>query len=78
MQGMIISGQVDFAAWNTSISNYPLYKKNESIGKYRTLLWHTDRGAEVKFIPNLTTKNSQLRALLNDIKFRQALSVCNR
>ena len=75
LQGMIISGQVDLSAWNTTLENYPLYKKNEVTGSYNTLLWKTDKGAEVKFIPNLNTKNKQLNKLFNDIRFRQALSL---
>jgi len=37
--GKIISGEVDFAGFNTSLRNYPMYKTYEEAGGYRTILW---------------------------------------
>ena len=75
LQGMIISGQVDLSAWNTSLDNYPLYKKNEQAGKYNTYLWKSDQGADVKFMFNLNVKDKNLHDIFNNIKFREAMSL---
>lgn len=75
IQGQIISGEVDFACWNTTLENYPLYKTNEEAGGYKTLLWQSDRGAEVMFMPNENIEEDHLRVLFQNPKFRQALSL---
>jgi peptide/nickel transport system substrate-binding protein len=75
MQGQIISGQVDFAAWDTQMANIPLYKKYEKVGKYKTLIWQTSNASELKFLFNLTIRNPQLRELFRNKKFREAMSL---
>lgn len=75
LQGQILSGQIDIEVWSTSLDNYPLYRQNEAAGGYRTLLWQSDRGAEVMYMLNLTVKDPVLREIFNDVRFRRALSV---
>ncbi|HJO92033.1 MAG TPA: ABC transporter substrate-binding protein [Victivallales bacterium] len=75
IQSKIISGQVDFAAWQTQITDYPVYKKYEKSGDYNTYLWKTDKGAEVKYDMNMNIKNKQLHKYFNNLKFRQAVSL---
>lgn len=75
IQGQILSGEVDLEVWSTSLDNYPLYRANETVGGYRTLLWQTDRGAEVMYMLNQNVKDLGLRELFNDVRFRRALSL---
>jgi len=75
IQGMILSGQVDVEVWATTLDNYPLYRQNETVGGYRTLLWQTDRGSEVMYMLNQNVQDLGLRALFTDVRFRRALSV---
>lgn len=75
IQGQVISGEVDVEVWTNSLENYTLYRENEDAGGYRTLLWTTDRGAEVNYMPNLTVQDEQLREIFRDVRFRRALSL---
>lgn len=75
IQGQVISGEVDIEVWTNSLENFTLYRENEEAGGYRTLLWTSDRGSEVNFLPNLTTQNETLRSVFQDARFRQALSL---
>jgi len=74
-QGKIISGQVDFNGFLTSTKNYPMYKKNEEKGGYRTVLWDSGKGSEVFFFFNLTHKDPVLRKIFRDARFRRAMSL---
>jgi peptide/nickel transport system substrate-binding protein len=75
IQQQAISGQIDLLAWTSQISNMPLYMKYKDVGNYNVYMWKTDRGTEVRFMPNLNTKKKQLHELFNNIKFRKALSL---
>ncbi len=75
IQGQIISGEVDIAVWNTTLENYPLYKENENSGEFRTMLWQSDRGSEVVYMPNQNTEDPVLRKIFQNPKFRRALSL---
>jgi len=71
----ILSGQVDFADFNTDLNNYPVYKDGEVKGGYRVLLWPTPYGSGVAFMPNLNHKDPVLRKIFQDRRFRIALSL---
>ena len=71
----IISGEVDCEADLTTLLQYPLYKQNAEAGGYRLLLSSTSNSADVAYFVNQTHKDPVLRKILNDKKFRQALSL---
>ena len=74
-QVKIMSGEADIAVWNTSVSNYPLYKENEKQGGYTV---HTIPGvmsSEVSLGINQNHQDPFLRETFQDIRFRRALSV---
>lgn len=75
IQGMIISGQLDFAARNTELPNYPLYRSGEQEGNYRTILWDTTFGTYLFYQFNLTDEDPVLREIFQDNRFRQAMSL---
>ena len=75
LNGKIISGEVDFAPYQTDIRNYPMFKKNEERGGYRTMLWEKGRGNEVIYFLALTHKDPVLREVFQDVRFRKALSL---
>lgn len=76
IQAQVISGEVDIEVWHTSLENYPLYRANEEDGNYRTLLWSSDKGSEVRLMPNQTyAEDLELREIFRDVRFRQALSL---
>ncbi|NLK09220.1 MAG: ABC transporter substrate-binding protein [Firmicutes bacterium] len=71
----IVAGEVDFAAFNTTLENYPLYKENEDNANIRVLLWPDVFGAELLIMLNLTHQNPVIREIFQDIRFRAALSL---
>ncbi len=75
ISGMIISGAVDFAAFENDIRNYPMYRNFEDEGNYRTILWSAGYASDVIINLNLSTNNMPLREIFNDVRFRQALSL---
>lgn len=75
VQGMIISGEIDFAGMQATIENYPMYKRNEEKGNYRITLWTSGMGSDVIYMINLTHKDPVLRKIFQDVRFRRALSL---
>jgi len=71
----VISGEVDYASWQLSLENYPLYKKGEEKGGYRAVLYKDARASECGFAFNYTHKDPVLKKIFNDIRFRQAMSL---
>ncbi len=75
VQGMIMSGSVDFEGRNTQLANYPLYRSFEEEGNYRTILWDTTFGNAVFFMVNMTHSDPVMREIFQDVRFRQAMSL---
>lgn len=75
MNGLIISGEVDFAGFDTEIRNYPLYRRFEEQNNYRVLLWHSGNSSDVVYQLNLTHNDEVLREIFQDVRFRRALSL---
>ncbi len=74
LNGMIMSGELDFAAYQTDIRNYPMYKQYEEKGGYRTITWTNGFGSDVIYMLNLTHQDPKMREVFQDIRFRKALS----
>ncbi len=73
--GKVISGELDFAGIQSDIRNYPMFKKYEEQGGYRTILWESGMGSEVVYMFNLNHKDPVLREIFQDVRFRRALSL---
>jgi len=69
------TGEADLQARNLSFDQYTFLKGNEELGGYRVFLWSTATTAAVALYPNLTAKDPVMRALLQDRRFRRALSL---
>jgi len=74
-QGMIVSGQLDFAGFEAEVDNYPMYREFEEEGNYRTLLWTEGYGSTIVWMFNLTHEDEQLREIFQDVRFRRAMSL---
>jgi len=70
-----LAGDLDVCALSLLPANYPLLKKGEEDGEYRTLPLTSVRGAEVAVAFNQEHKDPVLKAIFNDIRFRRATSV---
>jgi peptide/nickel transport system substrate-binding protein len=70
----ITNGEVDYKVQSVFIDDFPLYKENEANGNYTVLL--ADGVGELVFYGfNLNHKDEGLRAIFDDLRFRQAMSV---
>lgn len=70
-----IAGEIDMQARHMNLQNYPIFLENAKRNDYRVFLWKTAMGADAYFAPNLTHKDPVLREIINDRRFRIALSV---
>ena len=70
----ITNGEVDYKVQAISIIDYPLYKDHEADGNYTVDLGF-GVGATEFYGFNLTHPDEGLRAIFNDIRFRQAMSL---
>lgn len=72
----MVAGQIDFEAWGTGVTDYPVLVENAKKGGYRVWLgkdlWG---GAAVYFFNQNYTEDPIIGNLLRNVKFRQALSL---
>ncbi len=71
----IMAGEIDFEGWSTFLEDYPLYMENREKGDYRVLRWDDAGSADVVFWPNLTHEDPVMREIIQDKRFRHALSL---
>ncbi len=74
LNGMIISGALDFAGFESDIRDYPVLRRYEDEGNYRVELWKSALN-EVIYQFNMTHNDPVLREIFADNRFRQALSL---
>ncbi|MGQ9632382.1 MAG: ABC transporter substrate-binding protein [bacterium] len=71
-----MAGELDFQLRHLLVSNYTVFMENREKGDYRVLAWKSGFGADIALYPNLDyTGDPVLRDLINDRRFRIALSV---
>jgi len=70
-----ISGEVSVAGLDIQLVNYPIIRKGESAGGYKTRLVYSERGADVAIAFNQVHPDPVLRKIFADVRFRQALSL---
>jgi peptide/nickel transport system substrate-binding protein len=70
----ITNGQVDYKAQAVFVEDFPLYKENEANGKYKINLANGVGESHVYGF-NINHKDLGLRKIINDVRFRQALSL---
>ena len=71
----IVSGQYDFAGFQTSIQNYTTYQEAAEQGGYRLVLWRSGKGSDVVYNVNMNWPEDMVREVFSDIRFRRALSL---
>ena len=69
----IAQGLIDFQMRHVGAAGYTYYKENEEVGNYRVLRW---RAASTNgYHPNINHPDPQMRALFDDARFREAMSI---
>ncbi len=71
---IITAGEMNYVNTDTTFANFPLYQDNAEANHYEVRNWNTNRGAEHAIMLNHTTTDEVLRGLINDVRFKQALS----
>lgn len=69
----LIQGNIDYSSGD--INQYPMYVRNQDKGNYTVLDWESAESAEVVYAFNLNHKDSDMRELFQELKFRQAMSL---
>jgi len=69
------TGEADLQARYLSFDQVSFLRRNEQQAGYRVLLWSTASSSSVCLYPNLTTADPVMRKLVQDRRFRRALSL---
>ncbi|MCC2112123.1 MAG: ABC transporter substrate-binding protein [Hyphomicrobiales bacterium] len=69
------AGESDLQARGLAFSDITVLKRGENAHGYTTRLWPNAKAAEIALYPNLTVQDPMWRNLLNDKRFRHALSL---
>lgn len=70
-----IAGELDMQMRSIDFAQYTVYQENAAAGKYHTLLWKTAAASNITLFPNQSYADPKYRELLQNLKFRQALSL---
>jgi peptide/nickel transport system substrate-binding protein len=69
------ANESDLQARYLRMDNYTFLRQAENRGGFKVRLWSTAKGANTALFPNLNTKDPVMRKLLQDVRFRKALSL---
>jgi peptide/nickel transport system substrate-binding protein len=72
---MAIAGDLDMQHRRINFGQYTVYQENAEAGDYHTLLWNTAQASTITLFPNQSYADPVYRELLQNLKFRQALSL---
>jgi len=72
---MAIAGELDMQHRRISFGQYTVYQENAEKGNYHLLIWPTAQASTITLFPNQSYADPKYRELLQNLKFRQALSV---
>ncbi len=70
-----INGEMGMQERHLQFTNYPLFMENSKRGGYRVLHWVAGQGGTQVLLPNLNHKDPAMNGLMNDRRFRFALSL---
>ena len=69
-----IQGEFDIFGQNADLANFPVYKNNQDKAGYNMMIWKTTNANFMGFQFNLTMKDPVKRKIVNDRRFRIAVS----
>lgn len=69
------ANESDLQARYLRMDNYTFLKQAEKRSSFKVRLWSTAKGANTALFPNLNNKDPVIRSLLQDVRFRKALSL---
>jgi peptide/nickel transport system substrate-binding protein len=72
---LALAGKIDMQNRGISFAQYTVYQENAEAGNFHLALWTTANWANLSFYPNQSYGDPKYRELLQNVKFRQALSL---
>lgn len=72
---LALAGKIDMQDRGIEFAQYAVYAENAKAGDYHLLLWGSANWSNLSFFPNQSYKDPKYRALMQNVKFRQALSL---
>jgi peptide/nickel transport system substrate-binding protein len=69
------AGESDLQARYLRFDNYTFLKKSEQRNRFKVRLWTTGPGSQLALYPNLNVNDPVWRQLMQDVRFRRALSL---
>ena len=74
VNSLALAGKIDMQHRCISLANYPVFLENAEAGDYEVFLWTTASASGLTFFPNQSYPDAKYRELMQNFKFRQALS----
>jgi len=74
VESLALGGKIDMQHRCMALSTYPVYLENAEAGDYQAFLWTVAQASGLTFFPNQSYPDEKYRELLQNAKFRQALS----
>jgi peptide/nickel transport system substrate-binding protein len=71
---LALAGKIDMQHRGIDLAQYPVYQEQAEAGDYHMLLWPQAQASGLTFFPNQSYSDPAYRELLQNFKFRQALS----
>jgi peptide/nickel transport system substrate-binding protein len=72
---LALQGKLDMQHRAIELAQYTVYQENADAGNYKVHLWPQAQASGLTFFPNQSFSDPKYRELLQNVKFRQALSV---
>ncbi|HDQ72821.1 MAG TPA: ABC transporter substrate-binding protein [Chloroflexi bacterium] len=72
---MAIAGELDMQHRRIDFAKYTVYQENAEAGDYHLLMWSTAQASTITLFPNQSYPDPTYRELMQNLKFRQALSL---
>ncbi len=74
VNSLALAGELDMQHRGIELAQYPVYVENAEANGYHMLLWTVAQASGLTFFPNQSYPDPAYRELLQNVKFRQALS----
>jgi peptide/nickel transport system substrate-binding protein len=74
VNSLALAGDLDMQHRGIELAQYPVYVENSEANDYHMLLWTVAQASGLTFFPNQSYADPAYRELLQNFKFRQALS----
>jgi peptide/nickel transport system substrate-binding protein len=72
---LALQGKLEMQHRGLELAQYTVFQENAEAGNYKVFLWPQAQASGLTFFPNQSFPDPKYRALMQNLKFRQALSV---